>query len=647
MLNDDPGLGMRSPLRLILSTSLVLVLGALPFAQDATGPQLTFRTGIDLVQVDVSVLDKDRHPVTGLKPDDFVVREDGKVRPIAAFSTVTLPPRPPEPPAAWMRDVAPDVVTNLAPKEGRLVVILLDRSIATDQFPPARQTAEAAIDQLGPNDLAAVIFTGVGGVPQNFTANRALLHAALNQPFLGDGENPYDGQDPKCPCGVCSLEVMTNVADALRDVPHRRKLLLFIGKAVAVNTTAIDCFAEVREAREKLLRAAGAANLTIHTFDSALLQTLGVTASRAGGIPDVTDATARSSHLIRQLDLAFYPGETGGRAIKNTNAPWEPMPAIFTETDSYYVLGFAPSLPKNDGSFHTIAVEVNRPGVHVHPRQGYYSPSPTAVAPTPSPNDASASLTAALGELWPRTQIPMSVVTAAFATPGGPGASVAILARAQESGAQTESTRVNVVAGAYDRDGKPLATQVQTIVVAPSAAGQKVFQYEALSRLRLEPGRHEIRVAAEDPSRHVVGSVYTYADVPDFAKAPVSLSGIVLGLRPAKPDGTFRDLFPIEPTASREFSSVGHVTAFLRVYQAERGTVVPVKLTTRILDASNRVVQQSGVTLFQGDDKTSHSADHTFDLPLASLNTGRYLLTIEATREPKQTARRDVIFSVR
>jgi VWFA-related protein len=634
-------------MRLILSTVSALALCGLTFAQDANPPQPTYRAGIDLVQVDVSILDKDRRPVVGLKPGDFVVKEDGKVRAIAAFSTVTLPPRQNEPPAAWMRDVGPDVVTNLAPKDGRLVVILFDRSIATDQFPPARQTAETAVDQLGPNDLAAVIFTGVVGVPQNFTANRALLHAAINQPYLGDGAGPYNGQDPTCPCGVCSLEVMTNVADALREVPHRRKLLLFIGKAVAVNTTGIDCFAEVREAREKLLREAGAANLTIHSFDTALLQTGGNSASESGGMPEVTDATGRSHNLLRQNDLAFYPGETGGRAIKNTNAPWEPIPAIFAETDSYYVLGIVPSSLNDDGALHKISVEVNLPGVEVHSRSGYYSNASPKAAPAPLPDAPPATLGAAVRNMWPETQIPMSVTTASFATPGAHGATVAVIARAQEAGAQNRPTQVNVLAGAYDHDGKSLATQVQTVMVAPSAAGQKVFQYEALSRLRLDAGRHEIRVAAEDPSRHLVGSVYTYADVPDFAKAPISLSGVVLGLRPSRPDGPFRDLFPLEPTARREFAPTTHVTAFVRVYQAERDELVPVTLSRRIVDGSNRTVQESSETIFEKSKQGSHSSDYQFELPLASLMAGPYLLTIEATRKPKQTARRDVVFSIR
>src|SRR4030095_5663443 len=199
--------------------------------------------------------------------------------------------------------------------------------------------------------------------------------AISQQPFLdsdGDPDAPVGARRGECRCGVCSLEVMTNVADALREVPHRRKMLLFIGSNVSVSTTDIACFGEVREAREKLLRAAGAANLTIHSFDSNLLQSGGVSGLRSGTIPDVTDASARSAHLVRQNDLAFFPGETGGRAIKNTNAPWEPIPAIFAETESYYVLGIAPSSQKDDGAFHNISVEVNLPGVEVHPRKGYY-----------------------------------------------------------------------------------------------------------------------------------------------------------------------------------------------------------------------------------------------------------------------------------
>ena len=57
----------------------------------ATRPR--FRGGTDLVQVDVSVLDNNRHPVRGLTASDFTVLEDGRPREIQAFSEVYLPDR--------------------------------------------------------------------------------------------------------------------------------------------------------------------------------------------------------------------------------------------------------------------------------------------------------------------------------------------------------------------------------------------------------------------------------------------------------------------------------------------------------------------------------------------------------------------------
>src|SRR3954468_19399575 len=71
----------------------------------------TFRSGVDLVQLDVSVLDKNRQPVRGLNQAEFTVFEDGKPQKLAAFAAVDLPDVV-RPATAWMNDVAPDVATN-------------------------------------------------------------------------------------------------------------------------------------------------------------------------------------------------------------------------------------------------------------------------------------------------------------------------------------------------------------------------------------------------------------------------------------------------------------------------------------------------------------------------------------------------------
>ena len=139
-----------------------------------------------------------------------------------------------------MREVAPDVITNQIPREGRLVVILLDRTIRPEDMPAARRTAEAAVVQLGPVDLAAVVFT-TNTPPQNFTADRRILKAVINQTFVPLQDDGVQSQRGECFRGMCSLEAIIHVAEALRDVPERRKMLLFIGQASQLRATAA-CF---------------------------------------------------------------------------------------------------------------------------------------------------------------------------------------------------------------------------------------------------------------------------------------------------------------------------------------------------------------------------------------------------------------------
>ncbi len=66
----------------------IAALAVAPIAQQQqpAAPQPPpFKTGVDAVQLDVSVLDKDRRPVRGLTAADFTVLEEGKPRQIVAL----------------------------------------------------------------------------------------------------------------------------------------------------------------------------------------------------------------------------------------------------------------------------------------------------------------------------------------------------------------------------------------------------------------------------------------------------------------------------------------------------------------------------------------------------------------------------------
>jgi VWFA-related protein len=70
-----------------LSLFAVACAGLLPAGDD----DVVFRSDVALVRVDVQVLDQNRRAVTGLRAEDFVLREDGKVREIRNFANEEMP----------------------------------------------------------------------------------------------------------------------------------------------------------------------------------------------------------------------------------------------------------------------------------------------------------------------------------------------------------------------------------------------------------------------------------------------------------------------------------------------------------------------------------------------------------------------------
>ena len=233
------------------------------------------------------VLDRKRQPVTGLSASDFTVLENGVQRPVRAFTSIQLPARAARAAVAPQATAPDDVVTNqVGQQEGRIVIILMDRSIPTGQPTlAARKIALAAVDALGPHDLAALISTS-GAVPQNLTANRARLIRAINERrdwSTGISKDQKEvlpaavADDPlsdgRCLCGLCVLETLTRVSDAVQNTPGRRKALLFIGSSVIFQSGPrapsldIGCDWRLANARGRLFASLALSNLTVHSLD--------------------------------------------------------------------------------------------------------------------------------------------------------------------------------------------------------------------------------------------------------------------------------------------------------------------------------------------------------------------------------------------
>ena len=66
-----------------------------------------------------------------------------------------------------------------------------------------------------------------------------------------------------CHCGVCRLEAITRVANALRGEPQRRKIVFFIGERFRLAPVPGPCNSYLEPATKAMVRATQLANVTV------------------------------------------------------------------------------------------------------------------------------------------------------------------------------------------------------------------------------------------------------------------------------------------------------------------------------------------------------------------------------------------------
>jgi VWFA-related protein len=686
MMTTTTRRGLRGGATSFLRAMVCVGAGAALLAQEPARqtPQARFRARTELIQVEVTVLDDGRRPVQGLTTTDFTLLQDGRAQPIEAFTEIRLPDRVEAKTAPWTATVPPDVATNaITEQEGRLVVILLDRSIPLGQPTiAARKIALAAIDQLGPNDLAAVASTS-GGMTQTLTADRGRLRRAVeaSDPSTGVSadsreleEQLADGNpalmvwtrmnDGRCLCGLCVMESVTRISDAVSVAARRRKVLLFIGSEMAIQSAGtageprndVGCESRLRDAREAMFASVGRANLTIHSLDPSGLNVVGPIGRTSSPLSMRNVGPAMSRDLMENLqhqdELKVLPDRTGGRTVVNTNGPQEAVHAIFRESESYYLLAFR----QNDESAkrHTVTVKVRRDGVSVHTRSGYAQAVIPSTLPLPAASGGlGESMRAALTGLLPAADVPLDAQVAMFAGPDpGRGALAVVAGISPFLPAAGVSAPVELVVSAFDRAGGQRGVARQALEVSgPAEGAAAVTRTEIVSRLDLPPGDYQVRIGVSGGSPERSASVFADVTVPRFDAVPLSLSSVVLtataGTKTA-PRGFLDPLLPVLPTARRDFARDDRVLAFLKIYQGltRRDALRPVTLRTTVLDERGTEVAAATSVMAAEAFTANRSGDHFISVPVAPLAGGEYLLRVEASAG-EYAAGRAVRFRVR
>jgi hypothetical protein len=545
--------------------------------------------------------------------------------------------------------VASDVATNTI-EDPRLVVILIDDALLPDEPWEITQTKKIGrriVDELGPADLAAVVFSCDNRAPQDFTVDRAKLVAAIDRTH-----NCMSGAMAQLATGY-SIATLTKAVQFLTEAAHERSAVMWVSRGPNVNlrmapqriaTADVDTDGPVERPDEMLTRAASLAR----TASVARVPVYGISpeglhvnmSRTAWQRPGITEPP-------RHEFLKTVSNNSGGRAILGTNAPADRVADVFRENSLHYVLGYRPTYPA-DGRFRRIRVEVGRRDARVEPSDRMFrTPAPVGEASRSEPETS-----AAMSGLVPLADERLRVALAPFAdVAAGAPPTVAVVLGVEVpfvSGAGVEET-VELETRVFDSEGrKEIQRHRQSLRVRPKA-NQEAGTYEVLSRLSLAPGRYNLRFASHSPTRAKSGSVHTDVVVPKFGAEPLSASGLVVAVTPgpvATPADAFVGLLPVTPTTRRTFTRSDHVQTFLRVYWRSGRATTPVELRSFLTTSANARVHEERTTLTPGADDGAPSASYSRDLSTLALTPGEYLYSVEMT-QGRTTLRRDVRFHVR
>ena len=533
---------------------LIPLLAQAPAPQQQT-PQPTFQSGVELVTIDAIVVDKDGHPVTGLRPDDFIVTLQGQMRPVRLLdyreyghgSTSDVPAR---------GDVTAKPKPVRQTRGGRIVVLVFDDlSFKPGPGKTLLAAAERTLSSFDADDLIGLTTTSALGPVVNPTRNRAAIIAALHdrrmigryddssppfeiteqealsiqrdfqqswEPFNRDGQevgntlvkvvlrecdpsNPlaaaYGGKSTS-PLDTPCASAVRNAADALAEMTLRR-----MKQQVTAYREIIGTLAHVPDMPRVIIALSRGIALGVDTSEYAdSLEHLSRTAADSqvqfyalSELPDASDVT---SHLYAQDLLAggqfmnagaqVVANAAGGEAFLVAGTADRFFKRIESETSGIYRLGVEPPTGTDNARYLKTSVRVRRPGVTVRANRVSIVPTMTA-----APVDPDTALRTRLAEGGTSFGVPLTAGAAMRRDPAD--ASHIEIDSSVEVPASVTGPLI-LLYGLMDQNGNVANVGREQLPQANQSDYQVAFP------IRVTPGQYRLRVVASDAGGHI-GSV--------------------------------------------------------------------------------------------------------------------------------------------
>ncbi len=405
--------------------SAVLALSALSL-EDQDNNKLTLRTTTTLIEIQLVAQDRHGNPISDLTRDDFILKDNGTIQEISVFTSEAQDSAAPSQPTAAF---PPGVVSNVgrpdSPVMRAATVILLDK--LNTRLKDQVEAKDNLLDFLKKADLqtkVAILELSENGhlqVLSNFTTDPAALrtsltaaHPAMSQmqrlseiDLSDPGDTLADPTELEGPDGaqtaiqvanhntaeyanrvrvVRTLRAMESIGRGLSSVPGRKSLVWFSDgfpfsmgyergsitpKLGRIAKSQIDFAPQVT----RTMRSITDANIAVYPIDARGLSGVASADSSLGFAgDDQTSGTSLPESIIEaRLSMDTMAHITGGKAFYGRNDLDGALRNALADSKLVYILGYHPSHEQGDGKFHPVEIKVNRKGVSIRYRSGYYA----------------------------------------------------------------------------------------------------------------------------------------------------------------------------------------------------------------------------------------------------------------------------------
>jgi VWFA-related protein len=674
---------------LILAAVIVFGLAVRPSGQQAPTERPIFRSGRDLVSVDVVVRDRSGAIVRGLTAADFDVREDGRAEEILTVSFQEIAPQGPGT-ALQSADLFAGVNTQaLQARSGaaaassqnraadfspealagrRLMALVFDlSSMQPDDVQRAVDSANTYVrQQMSPADLVAVATVSSSlDVLTDFTADREKVSLVLAQLAYTDGTSTVaptpstaatDEQaaaatdDSATANDTAELDLFNNdirlralkaLAEALGQVQQKKAIIYFSG---GMQRSGQDNQVELRAA----INAAVRANVSIYPVDTGGLQAVvpGGDARQASGrgvsLFSGRGVAAQFDKLAASQDtLTAMAADTGGQAFLDTNDFGEAFTRVQRDTSAYYLIGYSSSNAAKDGRFRRIQVRVKRDGLRVEARAGYYAERDFSHT---SRTDRETQLQDELFAAVSATDLPVLVgsgwfrlATDRYYVPIG----VAVPGSAVPVANATDKVSLDVLGMVRDEQGRPVGRFRQTLQLPPGTAKtlagkQVVYQ----SGVTLPPGNFSLKAVVRENATGMMGSFEAPLVIPELRRQSLKVSSVILSTQLQPVTGGRTDN-PLVRNNSQLLPNLTHVVSrdqrmyfYYEVYDpAETASAPAVKTSLAFYRGKVKVFESQTVERTEIEAADRHAALFQLEVPADRFKPGLYTCQVNIIDE--------------